>query len=48
MTKEAKNIRKAKILKGLDKAYEKMLEFKKQKNSEVVIIRENKIVKLKP
>ena len=48
MTKEAKNIRKIKILKGLEKAYEKMLEFKKEKNSEIVIIRENKIVKIKP
>lgn len=48
MTKEAKNIRKTKILKGLEKAYEKMLEFKKEKNSEIVVIRENKIVKLKP
>jgi len=48
MTKEAKNIRKNKILKGLEKAYEKMLEFKKEKNSEIVIIRENKIIKIKP
>lgn len=31
MTIEAKNIRKAKILKGLEKAYEKMIEFKKLK-----------------
>ena len=48
MTKEVKNNRKTKILKGLEKAYEKMLEFKKEKNSEIVIIRENKIVKIKP
>lgn len=38
-----------KIISGLDKAYEKLLEFKKQKNSELVIITEgNKIVKIKP
>ena len=48
MTKEAKNIRKTKILQGLEKAYEKMLEFKKEKNSEIVVIREIKIVKIKP
>ena len=48
MTKEAKNIRKNKILKGLEKAYEKMIEFKKEKNSKIVIIQENKIVEIKP
>ena len=48
MTKEAKNIKKTKILKGLEKAYEKMLEFKRKNNSEIVIIKENKIVKIKP
>ena len=37
-----------KILKGLEKAYEKLIEFKKQKNSDLVIIRNNKIVKIKP
>lgn len=39
---------KNKILKGLEKTYEKLLEFKKSKNSELVIIRDNKIVKIKP
>lgn len=48
MTKNAKEIRKNKILKGLEMAYEKMLELKKQKNSELVIIRDKKIVKIKP
>jgi hypothetical protein len=38
---------KIKILKGLEKAYEKMLEFKKEKKSELVIIQNNKIVKIK-
>ena len=37
-----------KILKGLEKVYEKLLEFKKAKNSELVIWRDNKIVKIKP
>ena len=39
---------KNKILKGLEKVYEKLLEFKKMKNSELVILRDNKIVKIKP
>jgi hypothetical protein len=39
---------KNKILKGLEKAYEKLLEFKKLKNSELVVLRDNKIVKIKP
>lgn len=39
---------KNKILKGLEKAYEKLLEFKKLKNTELVILRDNKIVKIKP
>ncbi|SHM07229.1 hypothetical protein SAMN05444267_103337 [Chryseobacterium polytrichastri] len=48
MTKEAKDERRNKILKGLEQAYEKMLDFKRKSNSEIVIIRENKIVKIKP
>ena len=36
---------KNKILKGLEKVYEKLLEFKKMKNSELVVLRDNKIVK---
>jgi hypothetical protein len=39
---------KDKILKGLEKVYEKLLEFKRMKNSELVILRDNKIVKIKP
>lgn len=45
---ETKTERRNKIIKGLEKAYEKMIEFKKLKNSELVIIRDNKIVKIKP
>jgi len=39
---------KEKILKGLEKVYEKLLEFQKAKNSELVVLRDNKIVRLKP
>ena len=49
MTTTEKHIdEKNKILKGFDKVYEKLIEFKKAKNSELVIIRDNKIVKIKP
>ena len=37
-----------KILSGLEIAYARMLEFKRQKNSEVVVMRNGKIVRLKP
>lgn len=36
-----------KILKGLELAYEKMIAFKKYKKSELVIMKDNKIVKIK-
>lgn len=48
MTKEAKMERRNKIVKGLEKAYKKMLEFKKKNNSEIAIIQKNKIVRIKP
>ena len=39
---------KEKILIGLDKVYEKLIIFKKEKNTELVILKDNKIVKIKP
>lgn len=39
---------KNRILKGLEKVYEKLVEFKKSKKSELVILQDNKIVRLKP
>jgi len=47
-TIEIQNKKKNEILKGLEKVYEKLLEFKKSKNSELVVLRNNKIVKIKP
>jgi hypothetical protein len=47
MTTETKIERRNKIIKGLEKAYEKMLDFKKEHKSELVIIQDNKIVKIK-
>jgi len=37
-----------KILKGLDLAYGRLLEEKRAKNGELVILRDNKIVTIKP
>ncbi len=49
MTKiERQKEEKNKILKGLEKVYEKLIEFKRQKNSELVILKDNQIVKVKP
>ena len=49
MTTKDKQIElKEKVLKGLEKVYEKMVEFKKEKNSEIVIMKDNEIVKIKP
>jgi hypothetical protein len=39
---------KDKILAGLEIAYEKLIEYKKYKNSVLVVMRDNKIVKIKP
>ncbi len=36
------------IIAGLEKAFEKLLEFKKQKKSDLVIMRDNKIIRIKP
>lgn len=47
-TKELQIEEKNKILKGLEKVYDRLIEFKKAKNSVLVVIRDNKIVKIKP
>ena len=49
MTRVEKQIElRDKILIGLEKVYERLIEFKKEKNSELVILRGNKVVKIKP
>lgn len=49
MTKRDKQIElKDKVVKGLEKVYEKLIEFKKAKNSELVVMKNGKIVKIKP
>ena len=39
---------KKRILEGMDKVYEKLIEFKKKMNSELVILKDEKIVRVKP
>lgn len=39
---------KKRILIGLEKAYEKLLDYKQMKNSELIVLRDNKIMKVKP
>jgi len=36
------------IIKGLELAYERMVEFKKSKNSPIVVSKDGKVVKLDP
>ncbi len=38
----------AKIILGLEKTYTKLIEYKKQKKSELVVMKDNKIVHIKP
>ncbi len=37
-----------KIVDGLEQAYQKLIEFKKQKKTALVILKDNKIVWVKP
>ena len=47
-TAEKQNELYNKILRGFETVYERLIEFKKQKNTEMVVMRDNKIVKVKP
>ena len=48
MNQEEELERQEKIIAGVKSAYERMLEFKRQKNSELVVAREGKVVRLNP
>ena len=37
-----------KIAQGLEEAYQKMVKFKKQKNSPVIVSRDGKVIEIKP
>jgi len=38
----------AKILDGMEKVYERLIEFKRKKNSELVVLKGDQIVRIKP
>ncbi|MCL1969773.1 MAG: hypothetical protein FWF65_09570 [Bacteroidetes bacterium] len=42
------NARVSKILLGLEMAYEKLIADKRAKNAELVVLRNNKIINIKP
>ncbi len=46
-SKEISN-KQAKILAGMDKVYEKLIAFKKRMNSDLVVIKDNKVIHIKP
>ena len=48
MTSQERLDMKNKIQKGLELAYERLLEEKRAKNGELVVLRDNKIVTIKP
>jgi predicted ribosome-associated RNA-binding protein Tma20 len=47
-TKEQLKEERDKIVKGLEETYRRLVEFKKQKNSPMIIMRDGKIVAIDP
>ena len=47
-TKEKQIELRDKILLGLEKVYERLIEFKKQKKTDLVIMQDGKVVRIKP
>lgn len=47
-TKEQLKEERDKIVKGLEETYKRVVEFKRQKNSPMIVIREGKIVAVDP
>lgn len=48
MKKHVRTANQQKILEAMDKVYEKLIEYKKRMNSDLVIMKDGKIVKIKP
>ena len=48
MEKYKRTSNQIKIMQGMDKVYEKLIEFKKKMNSELVILKDDKIIRVKP
>jgi hypothetical protein len=47
-TKEEYKEERDKIVKGLEEAYKRLIEFKKQKNSPIIVLKNGKITALNP
>ena len=47
-TAEKQKVFYDKVIYGLERTYQKLIEDKKRNNSSIVVIRNNKIVKIKP
>jgi hypothetical protein len=43
-----RTLHQTKILEAMDKVYEKLIEFKRRTNSELVILKDNQIIREKP
>jgi hypothetical protein len=48
MKTSKRTLTQEKILKGMDRVYEKLIEQKRKANSDLVILQDGKIVKIKP
>lgn len=48
MKKHKRSPQQQKILDAMDKVYENLIAYKKKMNSELVVMRDGKIVKIKP
>lgn len=40
--------KRQRVIEGMDKVYEKLIEFKKKKNSDLVVMKDGKVVRIKP
>lgn len=43
-----RSLEQTKIIEGMEKVYENLILFKKKMNSDLVILKDNKIVRVKP
>ncbi|MCL6461121.1 MAG: hypothetical protein I4O51_04535 [Flavobacterium micromati] len=48
MKEYKRSLNQQKIIDSMSKVYEKLIEFKKKSNSELIIMKDNKIVSVKP
>lgn len=48
MKTHKRSLQQQKILDAMDKVYENLIAYKKKMNSELVVMREGKIVRIKP